>query len=69
MARFGRVLTAMVTPFDDNGALDLDAAQHLARWLPDGNIEFMGRIDSQVKIRAYFMWIPTAIPQFYKVEV
>jgi len=23
----------------------------LARWLPDGNIEFMGRIDSQVKIR------------------
>jgi amino acid adenylation domain-containing protein/non-ribosomal peptide synthase protein (TIGR01720 family) len=23
----------------------------LARWLPDGNIEFLGRIDSQVKIR------------------
>jgi amino acid adenylation domain-containing protein len=23
----------------------------LARWLPDGNIEFIGRIDSQVKIR------------------
>jgi bacitracin synthase 3 len=23
----------------------------LGRWLPDGNIEFMGRIDSQVKIR------------------
>ncbi|ELR72266.1 Long-chain-fatty-acid--CoA ligase [Fulvivirga imtechensis AK7] len=23
----------------------------LARWLPDGNIEFMGRIDNQVKIR------------------
>lgn len=33
MARFGRVLTAMVTPFDDNGALDLDAARDLARWL------------------------------------
>ncbi len=33
MARFGRVLTAMVTPFDDNGALDLDAAQELARYL------------------------------------
>ena len=33
MARFGRVLTAMVTPFDDNGALDLDAARALARWL------------------------------------
>jgi amino acid adenylation domain-containing protein len=24
-----------------------------ARWLPDGNIEFMGRIDDQVKIRGY----------------
>lgn len=25
----------------------------LARWLPDGNIEFIGRIDHQVKIRGY----------------
>ncbi|MGM1050723.1 MAG: non-ribosomal peptide synthetase, partial [Bacillota bacterium] len=25
----------------------------LARWLPDGNIEFMGRIDDQVKIRGF----------------
>ena len=25
----------------------------LARWLPDGNIEFLGRIDGQVKIRGY----------------
>ncbi len=25
----------------------------LARWLPDGNIEFIGRIDNQVKIRGY----------------
>lgn len=25
----------------------------LARWLPDGNIEFLGRIDSQTKIRGY----------------
>jgi amino acid adenylation domain-containing protein len=25
----------------------------LARWLPDGNIEFLGRIDRQVKIRGY----------------
>ena len=32
-ARFGRVITAMVTPFDDRGALDLDAAATLASWL------------------------------------
>jgi 4-hydroxy-tetrahydrodipicolinate synthase len=31
--RFGRVITAMVTPFDEDGSLDLPAAQELARWL------------------------------------
>ncbi|MBE7901566.1 AMP-binding protein, partial [Paenibacillus polymyxa] len=25
----------------------------LARWLPDGNLEYLGRIDHQVKIRGY----------------
>ncbi|MGB8191171.1 MAG: amino acid adenylation domain-containing protein [Chitinophagaceae bacterium] len=25
----------------------------LARWLPDGNVEYLGRIDEQVKIRGY----------------
>lgn len=30
---FGRVLTAMVTPFDADGELDLDGAVELARWL------------------------------------
>ena len=35
MARFGAVVTAMVTPFDDEGALDLDGAAALARWLAD----------------------------------
>ena len=35
MARFGRVLTAMITPFDEAGALDLDEARRLARWLQD----------------------------------
>lgn len=31
--RFGSVLTAMVTPFTDDGDLDLDGAVRLARWL------------------------------------
>ena len=31
--RFGRVLTAMVTPFAEDGSLDLDGAATLARWL------------------------------------
>jgi 4-hydroxy-tetrahydrodipicolinate synthase len=39
MARFGAVLTAMVTPFDDDLALDLDAAASLARWLVDHGSE------------------------------
>ncbi len=25
----------------------------LARWLPDGHVEFLGRLDDQVKIRGY----------------
>jgi 4-hydroxy-tetrahydrodipicolinate synthase len=33
--RFGRVLTAMATPFDADGALDLDGAQRLAVHLVD----------------------------------
>jgi 4-hydroxy-tetrahydrodipicolinate synthase len=33
MARFGRVLTAMVTPFDRDGELNVDAAVDLAKWL------------------------------------
>ena len=31
--RFGQVVTAMVTPFDDDLALDVDASVTLARWL------------------------------------
>jgi len=33
--RWGRVLTAMVTPFDRDSRLDLDAAQRLAKWLAE----------------------------------
>jgi 4-hydroxy-tetrahydrodipicolinate synthase len=35
MARFGRVVTAMVTPFTDDGSLDVDGAAALARWLQE----------------------------------
>lgn len=31
--RFGRVLTAMVTPFKSDGSIDLDGAQNLAKYL------------------------------------
>jgi 4-hydroxy-tetrahydrodipicolinate synthase len=38
MARFGRVLTAMVTPFHDDLTLDIDGAVELAKWLQaEGN--------------------------------
>ncbi|CAN5695315.1 MAG: 4-hydroxy-tetrahydrodipicolinate synthase [Ilumatobacteraceae bacterium] len=33
MPRFGRVLTAMITPFTDDGSLDVDGSVALARWL------------------------------------
>ena len=33
MAHFGHVLTAMISPFDKDGALDLDGAKTLAKWL------------------------------------
>jgi len=37
--RFGGLLSAMVTPFDERGALDLDAARVLARHLVDHGSE------------------------------
>jgi 4-hydroxy-tetrahydrodipicolinate synthase len=40
-ARFGAVGCAMVTPFDDRGSLDLDAAAELARWLTAHGNDFL----------------------------
>lgn len=41
--------------FTDNpfGTGPLYRTGDLARWLPDGNIEYLGRMDQQVKIRGY----------------
>ncbi len=35
MSKFGAILTAMITPFDDRGNVDLQEAARLASWLAD----------------------------------
>jgi amino acid adenylation domain-containing protein len=40
-------------PFSTDPGARLYATGDLSRYLPDGNIEFLGRIDHQVKIRGY----------------
>ncbi|MCP4716598.1 MAG: amino acid adenylation domain-containing protein, partial [Deltaproteobacteria bacterium] len=40
-------------PFSDEPGIRLYKTGDLCRCLPDGNIEFMGRIDHQVKIRGF----------------
>ncbi|HSD46007.1 MAG TPA: amino acid adenylation domain-containing protein, partial [Pyrinomonadaceae bacterium] len=40
-------------PFDDCSGERLYRTGDLARYLPDGTIEFLGRIDTQVKIRGF----------------
>jgi amino acid adenylation domain-containing protein len=40
-------------PFGNEPGMRLYKTGDLARYLPDGNIEFLGRIDHQVKIRGY----------------
>ncbi len=41
IGRFGAVGCAMVTPFDDEGRLDIDGARRLARWLCDHGNDFL----------------------------
>jgi amino acid adenylation domain-containing protein/thioester reductase-like protein len=40
-------------PFSKNSEAKLYRSGDYARWLPNGEIEFIGRIDNQVKIRGY----------------
>ena len=40
-------------PFNPDSSARLYKTGDLARWLPDGQISFMGRIDQQIKLRGY----------------
>jgi amino acid adenylation domain-containing protein len=40
-------------PFVDKSNSTLYKTGDLGKWLPDGNIEYLGRLDDQVKIRGY----------------
>jgi len=43
----------ITNPVNDMGTSKVYRTGDLARWLPDGTIEYIGRIDDQVKLRGY----------------
>ncbi len=43
----------IIDPFSNEPGARMYRTEDLGRWLPDGNIEYQGRIDDQVKIRGY----------------
>jgi amino acid adenylation domain-containing protein len=60
------------SPFDEKGGARLYRTGDLARFLPDGNIEFLSRIDHQVKVRGHRIElgeIEVALSQHAAVDV
>jgi amino acid adenylation domain-containing protein len=58
-------------PFSEDVQSRLYKTGDLARYLPDGNIEYVGRIDNQVKIRGYRVElgeIQTIMEQYPKIQ-
>jgi amino acid adenylation domain-containing protein len=43
----------IMNPFRDDSGSRLYKTGDLARWLPNGELEFLGRMDDQIKIRGY----------------
>jgi non-ribosomal peptide synthetase component F len=43
----------IVNPYSKDPEMKLYRTGDLGRWLPDGNIEYLGRIDNQVKVRGF----------------
>ncbi|MET9470002.1 amino acid adenylation domain-containing protein, partial [Streptomyces sp. NPDC006544] len=43
----------IANPFSDNSTEKLYRTGDTVRWLPDGSLEFLGRIDNQIKVRGF----------------